>query len=217
MAEYVYISAPSKIESFLEKIREVGVPAKATQTWLTSIGFTSTNDRPLIPLMRQIGFIDGSGKPTAAWEEFRKGSRSALVSGIQAGYSAFYSVYPDAHNRSTGELESIVKSTAPRLGKDAVNRVLSTFRTLVKAADFDASSPHNGMRQASAEITIPNGHTPEAATSGQPAAVIRSVGAGVTINVNVQLTLPETTDATVYEKLFGAMREHLLEGLADGS
>jgi hypothetical protein len=36
--------------------------------------------------------------------------------------------------------------------------------------------------------------------------------AGSTINITIQLTLPETTDESVYEKSFAAMNKHLLAG-----
>lgn len=212
MAEYAYTTTPKKIEAFLDKIQEVGVPSKATQAWLTSIGFTSTNDRSLLSIMRQIGFVDSTGKPTAAWEEFRGGNRKALAKAIEQGYQPMYAVYSNAHKRSSAELESIVKSTAPKLGKDAVNRILSTFRALVEIADFDGA--HSGP--VGNDLVSPNGHLDEPVSVAQPAAaVVQRLGSGVTINVNVQLTLPETTDATVYEKLFAAMREHLLDGLND--
>jgi hypothetical protein len=213
MAEYAYTTTPKKIEVFLNKIQEVGVPPKATQAWLTSIGFTSTNDRALLSVMRQIEFVDSTGKPTALWEQFRGGSRKALAKAIEQGYQSMYAVYSDAHKRSSADLESVVKSTAPKLGKDAVSRVLSTFRALVEIADFDGNDPG----PIYTEVVSSNGHVNEPVSQGQPATVIRSLGPGVTINVNVQLTLPETTDATVYEKLFAAMREHLLDGLANGS
>jgi hypothetical protein len=32
----------------------------------------------------------------------------------------------------------------------------------------------------------------------------------VTVNINVQLVLPESTDEEVYRKFFAAMREHLI-------
>lgn len=211
MPEYAYSPSPGKIKSFLDKIQEVGVPQKVTQAWLTSIGFTSTNDRTLLPIMRQIGFIDPSGKPTSDWEEFRGGDQHALAHGIRQGYQAFYSTYPDAHRRSSAELENIVKSTAPKLGKEAVSRVLSTFKALVAEADFS----ENGVAPPTGVVANSNVAAPT--VQPQAGAVVRGIGSGFTINVNVQLTLPETTDGTVYEKLFAAMRENLLEGLANGS
>jgi hypothetical protein len=213
MTEYAYTTTPNKIKAFLDKIQEVGVPAKATHAWLASVGFTSTNDRALLSIMRQIGFVDATGKPTAAWEEFRGGNARALANAIQQGYASMYSLYSDAHKRSNAELENIVKSTAPKLGKDAVHRVISTFRALTAEADFSG----NGTALVSAPPTSSNGHAPDVEAQAPPVALVRGLGGGVTINVNVQLTLPETTDGTVYEKLFAAMREHLLDGLANGS
>lgn len=213
MAEFAYTTVPGKIKPLMAKIQEVGVPSRATQSWLTSIGYASTNDRTLLAIMRLIGFIDDTGRPTSSWEEFWGGDRGALARAIEQGYSALYEVYPDAHKRSSAELESIIKSAAPKLGKDAVSRALSTFRALVDLADFGATGSSlpggNGMN--------PNGHHAEPVVETSPATVVRSLWAGVTINVNVQLTLPETTDGTVYEKLFAAMREHLLEGMTSSA
>jgi hypothetical protein len=36
-------------------------------------------------------------------------------------------------------------------------------------------------------------------------------GGGVTININVQLTLPETKDEKVFDAFFSAMRRHLID------
>jgi hypothetical protein len=45
MAEFVYTTVPGKIKPLLTKIREVGVPSKATVQWLKSIGFKSRDGR----------------------------------------------------------------------------------------------------------------------------------------------------------------------------
>lgn len=208
MAEYAYTTATGKIRSFLDKIQEVGVPPKATQTWLVGIGFASTNDRPFLSIMRQIGFVDASGRPTSLWEEFRGGSSGALARGIRQGYSALFETYPDAHRRSNGELENIVKMTAPKLGKDAVSRAILTFKALTATADFS----QNGGASVAATGIGTNGSSPQLRSSAQPLAAVPTLVPGLTINVNVQLTLPETTDGVVYERLFAAMREHLMNG-----
>jgi hypothetical protein len=40
-------------------------------------------------------------------------------------------------------------------------------------------------------------------------------GDGLTININIQLQIPATDDATVYEKLFEAMNKTILRGRQD--
>ncbi|MBA2755563.1 MAG: DUF5343 domain-containing protein [Chloroflexia bacterium] len=210
MAEYAYTTVPSKLRPFLEKIRDVGVPPKVTQAWLASIGFSSTNDRSLVSVMKLVGFIDAGGRPTDAWEAYRGGRRDALATGIRSGFALLFETYPDAQVRSNADLESVVKSSAPKLGRETVSRVVSTFKHLVALADFaaveDAGERERTERRRSMadepDIALP--------------AAIRYGGTGVTIHINVQLTLPATTDGSVYEKLFAAMRAHLLEGMTDG-
>jgi hypothetical protein len=36
-------------------------------------------------------------------------------------------------------------------------------------------------------------------------------GAGLAININIQLALPDTTDESVYDNLFSSLRKHVLE------
>lgn len=205
MADYAYMTATGKIRPFLDKIREVGVPDKATQAWLVSIGFASTNDRALLPIMKQIGLLDPGGKPTSAWEEVRRGDKRALARAIRRGYPAFFATYPDAHRRSTAELEHIVRGGAPKLGRDAVGRAVSTFKALAAAAEFD-------------EASSPGAATAPATASGTPRpAPDRGAPADVTINVTIQVTLPDTSDELAYARLFAAIREQLLQGVPDRS
>ena len=48
----------------------------------------------------------------------------------------------------------------------------------------------------------------EPATSKLPDTTITSQG--ITVNVNIQLTLPETKDDTIYDKIFVSLKKHLL-------
>ena len=61
MAEYIYMSNPARIRELLEKIQSTGVPPKLTGQTLESLGFKSSNDRPLIKIMKGLGFISSNG------------------------------------------------------------------------------------------------------------------------------------------------------------
>lgn len=50
----------------------------------------------------------------------------------------------------------------------------------------------------------------ESLTSQMSKNLSTNRGNGVTINLNIQLTVPETTDEKVYDKFFEAMKKHLL-------
>lgn len=64
MAEVAASGVPGKIPTLFAKIREVGIPDKATVEWLKTLGLKSSNDRTLIPVLRQVDFISADGKPT---------------------------------------------------------------------------------------------------------------------------------------------------------
>ncbi|MDP8927535.1 MAG: DUF5343 domain-containing protein [Actinomycetota bacterium] len=225
-----YSTVPGRIPELLKRIRETGVPQKVTYEWLKSVGFTSSNDRSLVAVLRQIGFIDGSGAPTPAWREYRGAEhRQVLGRAVALGYETLYATYPDAHNRSNADLGNFF-STKTSAGKQAVDKMVTTFKNLAKEADFSAGVP--SARPASADSSAGNGALGSPNGSPFPPAVTGTAGAGaaagtsaelltrthtgagVTINVNVQLTLPETTDEKVFDAFFRAMRKHLIDDTA---
>src|SRR5687767_8030201 len=89
-----YTTVPGKIPTLLQKMREVGVPSKATRDWLKSLGLKSSNDPTLIPVLRQIGFIDAAGVPQPAWKQYRGADyKKVLGRAIRQGYEDLYRTY----------------------------------------------------------------------------------------------------------------------------
>jgi hypothetical protein len=202
VATFAYTTVPGKVGPLLKKIQEVGVPPKATYDWLKSIGFTSSNDRSLLVVLKQVGLIDASGAPTKRWKDFRgKDGRSALADAIRTGYADLFATYPDADKKSPSDLDAFFK-THTNAGQQAIDKTVRTFKALAAAADFSVgagSAPSLGDA-AALEVEGP------IIQSSQPDQVPQAV----TININVQLVLPESTDEDVYRKFFAAMREHLI-------
>jgi hypothetical protein len=197
VADFAYTTVPAKLPALLGKIREVGVPAKATVQWLKTIGFTSSNDSSMLKVLEQIGFVDSSRVPGEPWKTYRGGDyKRVLGNAIRSGYKKLYETYSDAHARSVTELDSFF-STHTSAGKSVRELTVRTFRTLAGIADF------GGTTGDSAPVA-----TEEVDKSIPIRAQHRS--GGVTININVQLVLPDTTDEALYDRFFGAMKKHLL-------
>jgi len=202
MADYPYTTVPGKISKLFRQIKEAGVPPKATHTWLKSIGFTSSNDRSLLRILPFIDFIDSSSIPTNYWKQYRGANgKQVLAECIKKGYAGLFSTYPNAHDRSKRELESFF-STHSSAGKQAIAKTVSTFQELCKLADFSATK---AQVEAAKEDKTETG-------SAESIDVVSKSYKGVTININIQLTIPETTDGKVYDAFFSAMKKHLLEG-----
>jgi len=97
MADYVYTTVPGKVKALLAKIRQVGIPPKATVQWLKTLGFSSSNDTTLLGVLKFVSLTDSTGVPTAAWTNYRGADyKSVLGDAIRRGYAELFSVYPDA-------------------------------------------------------------------------------------------------------------------------
>lgn len=204
MADFIYTTVPGKVPALMQKIREVGRPPKATAAWLKSIGFTSSNDPSLLPILEFIDFVDAQRVPTQRWKDYRGADyKKVLGDAIVAGYASLYATYPDAHNRGNSDLEAFFASQTSA-GKQAISKMVSTFKNLSQNAEFGA-----------AEVgVVSQPDVPPAGAGSSPAVVKQGVahqlGQGVIVNINIELTLPETEDAEMYDKFFKAMRKHLL-------
>lgn len=202
MAEVAATGVPGKIPTLLEKIKEVGVPPKATGDWLKTIGFKSSNDRTLIPVLRQIDFIGTDGTPTQRWRDYRgANAKQVLGNAIQEGYPKLYETYADAHVRASADIFHVF-SAQSSAGKQTTDRMVSTFKALVALADFAASPV------TTAESTSES--PPADVQVLQPLAASTRTASSVVISVNIQLTVPDTADSKVFDAFFKSMKTHLL-------
>jgi hypothetical protein len=71
-----YLSSNKNLGTLFEKIASAKVPPKFTHDFLqTTIGLRGTNDRPLITLLKHLGFIDASGTPTSTYSLLKSTGR----------------------------------------------------------------------------------------------------------------------------------------------
>lgn len=206
---YAYTTVPGKIPGLLAKIREVGIPQKANGEWLKTIGYRSSNDRSLLSVLKCIGFIDSTGAPSDLWRGYRGGEHQKLLgNGIRTGYQGLYATYPNAHEQSDETLANFF-SAHTTAGKQVVDKTVATFKALAELADFSAplsstDTAHSEAVNADVGNGIPGAHTMVRSSMPNPSN-------GLVININVQLTLPESTNGQVYEQFFKAMRKSLIE------
>jgi hypothetical protein len=209
MAEFPYATVVGKLLEFFKKIQSIGVPSSVTQKWLDSIGFKSSNDRSILPVAKFIGFVDASNKPTQRWTSYRSTNlaKSVMAEGIREGYSDLFSVYPDAYERSDEDLKNFFRSKSA-VGDQAISKTVSTFRTLCSLADFTKTSEQIPPNDQTLQPTSKPIQNPVLSTAYKHQS-------GITININIELSLPPTTDKAVYENLFAALKKHILPDESD--
>lgn len=202
MADFPYTNAPAKIKPVLDKIHDVGIPSVVNLKWLETMGFKSKADRTLIGLLKSIGFLNGTA-PTSVWKDYRDKNKRAAVLGIeiQKAYRALFDTYPDAQKRSDDEIRNYFKTHSGH-GDEMVRLYVSSFKNLCANASFEGSAlEHDDSPPPTVTFGVAGkgGVTPSPQNASQP----------FTVNINIQLTLPDSTDAKGYDAFFAAMKTHL--------
>lgn len=207
MPPYEYTVVPAKFEELLKKIqrKDIGVPNKATVSWLMTLGYKSKNDRSMIKVLKAIGFVDNSGKPTDLWRQYRgTNHKQVMAHAVHQGYKELFDIYPDACAQPDDKLDAFFGSHTDA-GAQVIGKTAGTFKLLCSLADTSAI--------ADIEETVPvepeKEHPKKQKTPQKE--ITREQGHGVTVNINIQLALPESMDAKGYAEFFAALKEHILD------
>ncbi|HEY3320085.1 MAG TPA: DUF5343 domain-containing protein [Planctomycetota bacterium] len=209
MATYRYTNVAGKLGNLLGRLGTLGVPRKVDAQWLTGLGLSASNDRTILPVFKAMGLIETDGTPTDAWRGFRAGDKGVLAAKVKEAYADLFNTYPDANNRSNSELASFFK-THSDAGDRAIDNTVFTFRALCASADLTQA---NGATESGAVAVAETPVQPAVLTEGgKPLRVSASANGAITININIQLALPEKADEATYDKFFAAMKKHLLSG-----
>lgn len=194
MADYPLTTVIGKIKPLLEKIREVGVPPKATAQWLKTLGFKSSNDSSLLTALRYIGLIDASSVPTDTWKQYRGANHAQVLAGaIREGYSTLYEIYPDAHSMTASDIGHVI-STSSNAGKQAINKTVKTFLNLCAEADFSAAG-----------AVVPSPPPPSAGSTPPPPAGASSPS----LHIDIQVHISPDSSSEQIDKIFESMAKHL--------
>ena len=201
MAEYPYINTPTALKDFVRDIPDRGMPDGVTKKYLDSLGLKSSNHRAIGGILEFIGFVDQSRKPTERYQHFRARARqgSVMAQALRESYSELFKIHPDAYQKDEESLRNFFTGHSS-VGSQAQRGMVAVFRTLCDFADFEA------------EAAKPTNDTAETVTERTKPSTRASIAEGIqTLNINIQLELPVTSEPAVYDALFQAMRKYILK------
>ena len=222
MPDFPYIQTTGRMKDFFTKIPSVGVTNRVTINWLSSVGFKSKNDRPIIGILEFIGFT-ASKKPTDRWTAFRDNSQSARVmaEGITEGYSDLFSTFPDAYNRNEKDLRNFFTTKKSTAGEQVIRKTVNTFRALCTLADFsqigadDSSNDQNSKKliaKAKSKKTSVSKAKSEAgqalAAAAQP---IAAPSPSPSLHIDIQIHISSDADAAQIDQIFKSMATHIYQ------
>jgi len=197
---YPYTLKPSTLEDFLRNVPDRPEPSRVTHSYLRSLGYTSSHDFKIIPILKFIHFIDSNGNPNESFKNYRdtKKSKPIMAQALKESYSGLFELFSNPCAAKREDLENFFRTATGRAGR-MLRATVDAFQTFCKFTDLGAIT-----------ITPTPAPTPTPTPTPTPIPLPVTKEGGVTLNVNIRLELPATKDAEVYDKIFESLKKHLL-------
>lgn len=197
-----YLASNKNIETLFSKIHTAKVPDKFSQEFLsTTIGLKGSNDRTMIPLLRNLQLIDQSGSPLPAYRLLKRAeaAKRAIAVGIRHAYRPLFEANENAHSLPSEKLKGLVAQVAGT-DSDMTARIVATFSTLVKQADFSSAIEPS---EAADERVEQKDQPSDLRKTPNPLAG----GLRPEFHYNIQIHLPSNATEEIYINIFNALRK----------
>ncbi|HEV2498522.1 MAG TPA: DUF5343 domain-containing protein [Terriglobia bacterium] len=213
-----YLVTTKNLDAFLKSIQSAKAPERFTNKFLAQLDFSSSNDRLLIGVLKALKFIDDNGVPTQRYFEFLDQGQSGrvLADGIRDAYSDLFNLNKNAQTLTVDEIKNKLKTlTLGQKSDNVVSLMANTFKTLSDLADWKAASSGVVVAPTPPDTDATEKKKSDAEAKNEPKEshkVQSNADAGVRplqLHYDIQIHLPESRDAAVYDAIFAAPRKHL--------
>jgi hypothetical protein len=216
-AQLPYMVSPGLIPKILTKIEEAKRPDRFTQDFLgTKLGHPSGSAKPIIPLLKRMGFLNSDGSPTVLYDQFRNSDTqgAAIAEGIRNAYAELFERNKYAGEMAKDKLKSLMMEVTGAAHDDrTLEMTLSTFTKLKELADFDADPKVPAPPGERNLVPAANGDGARLIPEAQQRAVAELESVGLNLAYTVNIVLPETTNPEVFNSIFKSLKENLLKKL----
>jgi hypothetical protein len=200
-----YLTSVKNVEGILNAIKAGQAPETFSQAHLRNLGFSSSSDRLMIPVLKAIGFLSDDGGPTQRYFDFLDQGQSAkvLAAGIREAYADLFQINRKANDLEHSELVNKLKTlTEGKYKEDVLSKMASTFKRLCELADFSVGPavPTTPAPSAVEAKSVPAAHAHPPLDPSQR----------MQLNYTISIQLPVSRDQAVYDAIFRSLRAHLL-------
>jgi hypothetical protein len=193
-----YLASYKNVANLFEKINAAKAPEAFTNAFLTdTFGFKSTNDRPLISMLKKMGFLDAGGSPTESYGLLKNKNvaKAAIADGLKKLYAPLFEANEKANELPIDELKGLVAQITGA-DKSTVGQIAYTFSAIAKTADFSKTTTKKEGKDGKPEENPP---LPPLPPSGHGA--LRT-----DFHFNIQVHLPANGTEETYLNIFNALR-----------
>ena len=116
-------------------------PERFSVKFLENLGFTSTNDRLFIGILKDLGFLNRDGTPQSRYFAFmdRGRSKQVVAEGTREAFAELFAINTKAYDFTVDEARNKLRTLFAGKKTDLViGNIAKTFRALCDYADFSA-------------------------------------------------------------------------------
>lgn len=199
-----YMPSVTHLYQILDAIQKAGVPDVFNLDFLKDLGFTSSNDRPVIKVLKYLGMIDSSGRPQNTYREFvnHTKAKGVLAGRIRSAFDDLYLSDKDAHNKTAEELKGWFK-TKTGVSDSVAKKMATQFKSLASYADFRAAPATSSEKPSATPQVKPDKKPPLPPT---PVSNLQGLG----LVYRLEIHLPDTQNVETFRAIFRALREELM-------
>jgi hypothetical protein len=210
-ADLPYLPTYKNVGTVFERILTAKAPDAFTTRYLTeTLGLKSTADRNLITLLKSLGFLDSSGKPTTEYMLLKNPTTAgaAIAAGIKKAYAPLFAANESANEADASTVKGLIAQVTGA-NSDIVSKTHGTLQALLKKADFKSAGANgNASEKPVTAVAEPRADAnPERRESVSESVSHRSPGMRPEFNYNIQIHLPANATEETYLHIFNAMRK----------
>jgi hypothetical protein len=107
-----YVQVYGQLPEIFQRISQGQAPNKFTTQHLKDIGFTSSNYRAIIPLLKALGFLSADGSPTPRYHEYRNSAQSkkVMAEALREAYGDLFTITATPASKDRELIEGKFKS-----------------------------------------------------------------------------------------------------------
>jgi hypothetical protein len=204
-----YTQKPGALPAYFDAVLDAQPPERFSYKFLENLGFTSTNDRLFVGILKDLGFLNADGGPHQRYYDFmdRSQSRFVLADAIRDAFSDLFAVNKKANELSAEETKNKLRTLyAGKKTDKVIDRIAKTFTALCEYAYF-SKAPTVVKKDGDDQSKAIKEETQQKTDRG-----ITAIGGTVSLDslqYHINIVLPESRDQAVYDAIFRSLREHL--------
>lgn len=209
--DYPYVQNTGRLQQLFQAIGSAARPERFTTDVIERLGFTSSNDRAFLPMLKKLGFLTDAGVPVSPQYDLLRDTQHrarVLAERIRETYRELFAINTSINAASEPDIRGCISRVTGK-DEDAVARLAKTFIALCAQADFSAPAAQVGSGPT--HVSDPLGDAPNMESGPRVQIPQRTVAEAPKLGFqyNIQVVLPTTTDIGVYNAIFKSIKENL--------